>query len=102
MMSVGALKVCKDCLFTGSMLFEFLDLIFTVFQYHTLLSGLSAITSAVVRQPEASPSSNVLETRKPENHASHELCLKTVQSYQFLGSLEGSGEVAIAGEVISL
>lgn len=72
-----------------------------VFQYHTLLSGLSAITSAVVRQPEASPS-NVLETRKPENHVSHELCLKTVQSYQFLGSLEGSGEVAVAGEVISL
>lgn len=84
------------------MLFESLDLIFMVFQYHTLLSHLSAVTSAVVKQPEASPSSNVLETRKPENHASHELSLKTVQSYQFLGSLEGSGEVAVAGEVTSL
>lgn len=33
-------------------------------------------------------SSNVLETRKPESHTSHNLSLKTVQSYQFLGSLE--------------
>lgn len=84
------------------MLFESLELIFMAFQCHTFsIMLLSAVTSAVVRQPEASPP-NVLETRKPENHTSHELSLKTVQSYQFLGSLEGSGEVAVAGEVTSL
>lgn len=43
--------------------------IFVAFQYHALLLGLSAVTSPVVREPAAPPSPNVLETRKPENHA---------------------------------
>lgn len=65
--TLGALKVCKPACSQAQQLFEFLNLIFMACQYHTLLSGLSAVTSAAVREEAAPPSPNVLETRKPGN-----------------------------------
>lgn len=50
---LGALQGGRAACSQAQKLFEFLHLIFTAFQYHTLLSGLSAVTSAAVREPAA-------------------------------------------------
>lgn len=63
---LGALKDCRAACSQAQSFFEFLDLIFTAFQYHTLLSGLqlSLPLRSENKQPHP-PCAGNQKTRKP-------------------------------------